>query len=97
MSRQSNVQRATLTEPLIVTEFWANRSGESVRVQLRGFKGRSLIDIRKHYTDESGKLQPTKKGISIVVARLPDLAAALTKALGKARELGLIDDGPGHE
>lgn len=81
----------SLTEPVIVAEFWANRRGESVRVQLREYEGQALIDIRKHYTAE-GKLLPTKKGLSLVVRRLPDLAAAIDKALAKARELGLINN-----
>ena len=44
-----------------------------------------------------GRLVPTPKGVSIVVLRLPELAAAVTKALAKAKELGLIpDDGTGE-
>jgi hypothetical protein len=76
-----------LAEPLVVAEFWRNRRGESVRVQLREFEGQMLVDTRVHYTGKDGKLLPTKKGISIAVRRLPDLAAAINKALGKAREL----------
>jgi hypothetical protein len=90
--------RPTLLEPLVVAEFWANRRGESVRVQLREYEGRALVDARKHYTAADGTLQPTPKGLSIVVARLPELAAAINKALAKARELGLIEpDEAGHE
>jgi hypothetical protein len=79
-----------LAEPIVVAEFWANRRGESVRVQLRTFEGAVIVDVRKHYTGAEGKLLPTKKGVSLVVRRLPDLAAAITKALAKARELGLL-------
>jgi hypothetical protein len=90
--------RPTLPEPVIVSEFWANRSGESVRVQLREYEGRALLDVRKHFTAENGKLQPTKKGLSIAVARLPDLAIAINRAVDKARELGLIaEKGRGHD
>jgi Transcriptional Coactivator p15 (PC4) len=83
---------APLTEPIVVAEFWANRRGESIRIQLREFEGVALVDVRKHYTGAEGKLLPTKKGLSLVIRRLPDLAAAITKALEKARELGLIRD-----
>jgi hypothetical protein len=39
-----------------------------------------------------GKLQPTGKGVAMVVLRLPELAAAVNKALTKARELNLLGD-----
>jgi len=92
------VHGASLIEPVVVSEFWANRSGESVRVQLREYEGRALVDVRKHFTADNGKMQPTKKGLSIAIARLPDLAVAINKALRKAIELGLIaDKGRGHE
>jgi hypothetical protein len=79
-----------LAEPILVAEFWANRRGESLRVQLRMFEGVPLIDLRKFYTGAEGKLLPTKKGLSLVIRRLPDLAAAIVKAERVARELGLI-------
>ncbi len=52
--------RPPLSEPVMVAEFWANRRGESVRVQLREYEGRALVDVRKHFTAEDGKLQPTR-------------------------------------
>ena len=61
-------------------------------VSLRTYEGRNLFDVRTHCMDSAGRLVPTPKGVSIVVLRLPELAAAVTKALAKARELGLIDD-----
>jgi hypothetical protein len=88
-----------LAEPVIVSDFWANRRGEAVRVQLREFEGRALIDLRKHFTDKTGKLQATKKGLTLVIARLPELAAAINEALAKAHALGLIANTKerGHE
>jgi hypothetical protein len=85
-----------LPEPVIVSEFWANRHGVAIRVQLREFEGHSLIDIRKHFTNGEGKLQATPKGIALAIARLPKLAAAVNQALAKARELGLIEEA-GHD
>jgi hypothetical protein len=80
-------------EPIVVAEFWANRNGEAVRVQLKEFSGRPLLDVRKFFTDPNGKLVPTKKGLAIAIARLPDLARAIGKAVHKAQELGLIPGG----
>jgi hypothetical protein len=86
-----------LVEPIIVSEFWATRNGQSVRVQLREFEGRALIDARRYFTNKDGVLQPTKKGLSLAVTRLPDLAAAINKALRKAIELGLIKSESGQD
>jgi hypothetical protein len=80
----------TLPEPIIVADFWANRRGEAVRVQFRELEGQTLIDLRRHYTGREGKLVPTKKGLSLAIRKLPDLAVAIAKALTKARKLGLI-------
>ena len=87
---------STIDEPVIVAEFWANRKGESIRVQLREFEGRAVIDVRRYYTTKEGQLWPTKKGICLAVVRLPELASGIGKALAKARELGLIADEQGR-
>ena len=94
MINKSRVKRPGLPEPVIVSDFWANRRGESVRVQLREFEGQLLVDVRKHFTNGEGKLQATKKGLALAVHRLPELATAITNALRKARELGFIKSEP---
>jgi hypothetical protein len=86
-----------LADPVIVSEFWATRNGQSVRVQLRDFEGRTLVDARRYFTNKDGVLQPTKKGISLAVTRLPDLAAAINKALRTAIDLGLIKSEAGND
>ena len=80
-----------LDAPITVAEFWANRRGESVRVQLTQIEGVRCIDVRRFQTI-AGKLQPTHKGLALTIHKLPALAAAVTKALRNARELGLIKD-----
>jgi Transcriptional Coactivator p15 (PC4) len=84
--------RVTLPEPIEIAKFWKNRRHDAIVVSLSTFEGRNLVDVRTHFMNKEGKLQPTPKGLACVVNRLPDLAAAVTKALAKARELGLIDD-----
>jgi hypothetical protein len=81
---------SSLVEPIVVAEFWANRRGESIRVQLREYEGHILVDMRKHFTDGKGRLQATKKGLALIIHRLPELAAGINRALAKAQELGLI-------
>jgi hypothetical protein len=84
-------QRATptLSEPVIVAEFWKNRRGESIRVTLSTFDGCNLIDLRTWYTADDGRLKPGK-GFCAQAKHLPQLASAFAKAEAKARDLGLI-------
>jgi hypothetical protein len=63
---------------------------------LREYEGAVVIDVRKHYTAGDGTLKPTRKGIALTIRKLPDLAAAINKALRKARELGLINNEANH-
>jgi hypothetical protein len=85
------VQRAAkLQKPIVVSEFFCNRRGETVRVSLREYEGVAIVDARRFYTAKDGVLRPRSKGLAIAIRRLPELAAAITKALSKARELGLI-------
>jgi hypothetical protein len=63
---------------------------------LSTFEGRNIFDVRIHEM-QHGKLVPTRKGVAVVILRLPDLAKAIDKALKRARELGLLpDDGAGE-
>jgi hypothetical protein len=89
--------RATLLEPVIVSKFWANRKGDAVFVQLREFEGHVLVDVRKHFKDDDGRLLPTKKGLALAIARLPDLVKAIGQAEQKARELGLLKGAEGAD
>jgi hypothetical protein len=45
---------AALAEPIVVSKFFANRKHYTIVVQLREFEGRSLLDVRKHYTAADG-------------------------------------------
>jgi Transcriptional Coactivator p15 (PC4) len=82
--------RPTLAEP-IEWRLWKNRQRrDAVTVSLSTFEDRNLISIRLYTTSTDGKMLPTAKGVSLVVARLPELAAAINRALAKARELNLI-------
>jgi hypothetical protein len=84
-------RKPQLTEPVIVERLWANRQHDAVYVTLSTFRDQNLVDIRKHSMDRFGKLVPTPKGLALKITRLPDLAKAVSKALTKAIELGLLD------
>jgi hypothetical protein len=87
-----SARRPTLDEPIEVAKFFKNRRKDVIVVSLSTFEGRNLVDVRQHFTNEQGQMRPTSKGVALVVLRLPELAAAVNKALAKAQELGLLDD-----
>lgn len=85
-------RRPTLEEPEVVAKFFKNRRKDVVAVTLSTFEGRNLVDVRQHSPNEHGQDRPTTKGVAMVVECLPELQRAVTKALDRARELGLIDE-----
>ncbi|MCV0387403.1 MAG: hypothetical protein K5821_13420 [Nitrobacter sp.] len=89
-TKQRTGRKPTLEEPVEIAKFWKNRKGDAVIVALTSYQGYNLVDLRTHFTNKEGKLQPTPKGLSVAVLRLPDLAKAVNAALKKAAELGLI-------
>jgi Transcriptional Coactivator p15 (PC4) len=90
--------RPTLAEPIIISKFWKNRRrNESVRVSLSEYEKHVLINVRVYCTCTDGIDRPTPKGIAMGINRLVELHAAITQAVSKAKELGLLpdDDGAG--
>ena len=84
---------ARLPAIVVCSEFWRNRRGESVRIQLREFEGQVLVDLRVHYRSD-GKLVPTRKGFSLVVRKLPQLLDGVKKATSTAISLELLEGQP---
>jgi hypothetical protein len=84
-----SARKPTFVEPVVVSQFWKNRRHDAVVVSLRSFEGRDFLDVRTHAMKD-GKLVPTAKGVTVAIPRIPELAQAVTKALGQARDLGLL-------
>jgi hypothetical protein len=68
----------------------AQRRDEAIVLRFTTYNGHHLIDLRTWFTDADGKLKPSK-GFSANVKDLSKLAAALAKALERARELGVVE------
>ena len=79
------------TFPVVVAE-WDRNAREIVRVALDKYNGRLTINARVWYRD-GDVVKPSKAGLTLAVKHLPGLADAVAKALERARELGLVDDG----
>ncbi len=77
------------TWPITVAKF---RKGEAeLRVTLDRFKGRFVVDVRQWEAfTPAGVFFATKRGVTLAVERLPDLAKALADAETLSRSLGLI-------
>lgn len=65
--------------------------GSEIRVSLTTFREQHLVDVRTFlaFTDD-GELRATKKGVSVSVARLRDLRAALDSAERVAVAMGWL-------
>lgn len=85
------MSRVTLPEPVEIAKFWKNRRHDAIVVSLSTYEGKNIVDVRMHAMKE-GRLLPTPKGVAMVILRLPELQKAITKALAKAKELGLLAD-----
>lgn len=81
-----------MSEPLIISQF-AKNSRETVRVSLDEFRGRQLINVRVcvPLSETSGILAPTKAGVALSVALLPQLLHALIEAKELARQKGWLE------
>lgn len=55
-------------------------------VNLSVYKGNEMIDIRKYFTDKSGDLKPTKKGISLTRRNLYPLLNLLGKNIDEIND-----------
>ena len=60
----------------LIAQFEKNAT-EVVRVSLTEYRGRKLVDVRVHYTDDEGQYRPTKKGVSLSLDVYPDFKRAL--------------------
>ena len=67
-----------MNEPVIIRK----NSRESYRVAWETFEGREFLDLRIYYEAGSGELKPTRKGVAINRAALPEIIAALKAAQG---------------
>ena len=54
---------------------------EVIRVQDGEYKGVTYVDVRVHYKDGNGELQPTKKGVALSHKYIPTLMQVLVNVI----------------
>ncbi|MBR0974087.1 transcriptional coactivator p15/PC4 family protein [Bradyrhizobium japonicum] len=81
-----------LAEEIVVAQFWKGRQRSNhIRICLKRFEGRAIVDVRQFFVTGAGRSQPTMRGVALSIEKLPDLLKAIEKAYTKALELDLIE------
>jgi hypothetical protein len=80
-----------LREPVVVSQFWKNRAGDALRIELRPIGEANVVDVRVWRAGSDGIMRPLPdKGVAVIVTKLPELVCGLVAAERRARELGLL-------
>ena len=66
-------------------------SREEIRITLGQWNGTPVFGIRAWFKASDDTMRPSKDGLTLRAALLPDLARALADAESTARALGLLD------
>ena len=76
-----------MSEPQVIARFAKNKR-EEVVISFDTFRGVELLDLRiyANFEDPTAAAKPTRKGISIKRALLPELIAGLELAADTAKE-----------
>jgi len=81
-----------LAEPIVIFQMWKGRQRtECIRLTLSSYKGKPTCDLRVFFTTKTGHMQASKKGVTVSIAKLPELRKALEKAEARALDLNLIE------
>lgn len=75
-------------------------SRAEVRLQLDRYDNAVRVDLRTWADFKAGAVEtrcPTKNGVSLPLALLPDLVTAMISAEALARALGLLEEGGARE
>lgn len=65
---------------------------EIARIAITDYRGHRLLSVWRWYPD-NGEMKPGRRGVTLPVGKLPDLAAAVNAALDRARADGLLPGG----
>ena len=74
-----------LQEEIIAT--FPKYGGKELRIRLRPYDGRLIIDLRNFYLGSEGEMLPTKSGISFAIGKLRPIITALEAASDRAEEI----------
>jgi hypothetical protein len=79
----------TLGPDVLVGSITKN-ANEEVRFQIRRWRGFDLFDIRIFARAAVGDMRPTREGVAVNIAKLPEFASLIAEAEDEAKRLGLL-------
>jgi hypothetical protein len=79
------------TQKAIKISEWRRSQKEQIRITLRRFKGRDVVELRAWWKNEKGKQCPGKDGITLDVKHTRELAKGFQRARRVAEKHGLLD------
>jgi len=63
---------------------------EQLRIRLREYNGHQLLDVRVFEPDSTGRLKPSKRGVSVNVNKIDELIDGFLQARGELAKGKLI-------
>jgi len=90
----SKVTASVADDKGLIGTIQKNRAAE-VRVSLTEFKGYQLVDVRvwaKPFGTDGGDTRATREGVSLGLAKLPELIRYLQAAWTEAKAKGLVGE-----
>ncbi|MBR0936697.1 PC4/YdbC family ssDNA-binding protein [Bradyrhizobium jicamae] len=81
-----------ISEPIEIGKLWksARNRRQTIVISLKQYEGHEFLDCRLFDTNSEGQSVPTGKGVTVGLSRIKEFAAAVNKAVQRARDLGLI-------
>jgi hypothetical protein len=91
-NRQMPARECRIKEPIEVGKFWKSSRNrrQSIVLTLKSYEGHEFLDCRLFDTNAEGQSVPTGKGVTVGIGRIEEFAAAVNKAVDRARDLGLL-------
>jgi hypothetical protein len=81
-----------LAEPIIIARIWKSPRDRkrTIVIALKQYEGHDFLDCRLFDTNSEGQSVPTARGLTVGIPKLLEFAAAIAKAVERARQLGLL-------
>jgi hypothetical protein len=88
-------RRPTIDEPIEIAKLWKSPRNKrhTIHLAIKEYEGHAYLDIRTYTLNAKGQAVPTKAGVTVTPSRLEEFSTAVARALAKATELGLLNDG----
>ncbi|MBA2401499.1 MAG: hypothetical protein H0V72_22935 [Bradyrhizobium sp.] len=82
------------SENVVIARMWKSPRDRknTIVISIKEYEGHRFLDCRVFGTNAEGQSIPSTKGVTVGMASLPQFHKAISAALVKAREMGLVKD-----